>query len=458
MYLCIEFYLIKMYRTKINALIKWKNQSDRKPLIVQGARQVGKTWLIKEFGNTSFKKMVYINFEDATDLQNMFLQDFNIRRIITVLEAFSGIQIVAEETLIVFDEIQSAKKGITSLKYFCENAPEYHVIASDSLLGMNLHNKVSFPVGKVNFLYLRPLSFYEFLLANEETGLASILSEKLWDILPSFTNKFKEFLRYYLYTGGMPEVVNAFAQNRDWQKVRQIQQEILFTYENDFSKHAPYESVPRINMVWQSIPSQLAKENKKFVYGVLKEGARARDFELAIQWLVDSGILLKCNRVSKPGMPLIAYQDISAFKLFFNDVGLLSAKSSLNLKTIISGNDVFTEFKGSLTEQFVIQQLSTIENMPIYYWTNDRSTAEVDFILQYEDDIVPVEVKASENLKAKSFKFFCEKYKPQHAIRSSLSDYHEESWMTNVPLYIIGNYFSSSNTKCFAKPPSDVSL
>jgi len=430
-----------MYRTKINALIDWKNRSDRKPLVVQGARQVGKTWLIKEFGNTAFKKMVYINFEDATELQNMFLQDFNIRRIVSVLEAFSGIQIVAEDTLIVFDEIQSAPKGITSLKYFCENAPEYHVVASDSMLGMNLHNKVSFPVGKINFMLLRPLSFYEFLLAMGETGLASILREKYWDILPSFTNKFKEFLRYYLYTGGMPEVVNAFAQNRDWKKVRQIQQEILFTYENDFSKHAPYDVVPRINMVWQSIPSQLARENKKFVYGALKEGARAKDFELAIQWLVDSGILLKCNRISKPGMPLIAYQDFSAFKLFFNDVGLLSAKSSLDVKSIINGNIIFTEFKGSLTEQFVIQQLSAIENMAVYYWTNDRSTNEVDFVLQYEGDIIPVEVKANENLKAKSFKLFCEKFKPQTALRSSLSDYHKESWMTNVPLYIIGNYF-----------------
>jgi predicted AAA+ superfamily ATPase len=431
-----------MYRTKIKALIDWKNQSDRKPLIVQGARQVGKTWLIQEFGKTEFEKTVYVNFEDTVELQNMFMQDFNIRRIIAVLEAFSGIQIAPEDTLIVFDEIQSAKKGVTSLKYFCENAPEYHVIASDSLLGMNLHNKVSFPVGKVNFLYLYPLSFYEFLLAVGETGLASILYEKHWDILPVFTNKFVEFLRYYLYVGGMPEVVHTFAQNRDWKKVRQIQQDILMTYQNDFSKHAPYEIVPRINMVWQSIPAQLGKENKKFVYGVMREGSRAKDFELAIQWLVDSGILLKCNRISKPAMPLIAYQDMSAFKLFFNDTGLLSAKSSLDIKTIIGGNDIFTEFKGALTEQFVIQQLSTIDHMPIYYWTNNRSTAEVDFVVQYEDDIIPIEVKAGENLQAKSFKLFCEKLQPKTAIRTSLSNYREESWMTNVPLYIVGDYFS----------------
>ena len=430
-----------MYRTKIKELIDWKNQIDRKPLIVQGARQVGKTWLIKEFGKTAFKKTVYINFEDTPELQNMFLQDFNIRRIITVLEAFSGIQVVPEDTLIVFDEIQSAVKGVTSLKYFCENAPEYHVVASDSLLGMNLHNQVSFPVGKVNFLFLYPLSFYEFLLAVGENGLASILSEKNWDVLPAFTEKFKEYLRYYFYVGGMPEVVRFFAQSRDFNKVRQIQQDILFTYENDFSKHAPYQIVPRLNMVWQSIPAQLGKENKKFVYGVLREGARAKDYELAIQWLVDSGLLLKCNRISKPNIPLIAYHDISAFKLYFNDVGLLSAKSSLDVKTLINKNNIFTEYKGSLTEQFVIQQFYTMKNLPVYYWTNDRSTAKVDFVIQNEGDIIPVEVKATENLKAKSFQQFCEKYKPQTAIRTSLSSYRKESWMTNVPLYIIGNYF-----------------
>jgi predicted AAA+ superfamily ATPase len=357
------------------------------------------------------------------------------------LEAFSGVSIVPEDTLIVFDEIQSAEKGLTSLKYLYENAPEYYVIASDSLLGMNLHNKVSFPVGKVNFLYLHPLSFYEFLLAVNETGLARILDEKLWDILPAFRNKFKEFLRYYFYVGGMPEVVNSFSQRRDWKKVRQIQSDILTTYENDFSKHAPYEIVPRINMVWQSIPAQLGKENKKFVYGVMKEGTRAKDFELAIQWLHDSGLLIKCNRVSKPNMPLIAYQDFAAFKLFFNDVGLFSAKSSLDVKTIISENSIFTEFKGALTEQFVVQQLKVLDNMPIYYWTNDHSTAEVDLVVQYNGDIIPIEIKASENLKAKSFKLFCERFKPANAIRTSLSDYRKENWMINVPFYIIGDFF-----------------
>jgi predicted AAA+ superfamily ATPase len=288
---------------------------------------------------------------------------------------------------------------------------------------------------------MHPMSFYEFLLAVNEGGLARILNEKLWDMLPVFKEYFKENLKYYLYVGGMPEVVADFAQNRDWQKVQLIQKSILATYESDFSKHAPYELFPRMNMVWNSIPAQLAKENKKFVYGVAKDGARAKDFELAIQWLVSSGILLKTFRISKPSMPLIAYQDMSAFKLFFNDVGLLAAKSGLDSKTIVNGNALFEEYKGAFTEQFVMQQLAAAEVDYIGYWTNDRSTAEVDFVIQNDGEITPIEVKSSENTKAKSFKLFCEKYNPQNAIRTSLSDFRKEEWMTNVPLYIVGDYF-----------------
>jgi predicted AAA+ superfamily ATPase len=432
-----------MYRTKIKELISWKLSKSRKPLIIQGARQVGKTWLIREFGKTEFEQTIYINFEKEIRLQSLFLQDLNPKRIVATLEAFFATKIDAENTLIIFDEIQSAPKGLTSLKYFYEDAPEYFVAASDSLLGMNLHNKVSFPVGKVNFMYMFPMSFYEFLLAVGENGLAGILEKKQWDLLPVFTEKMKENLRHYYYIGGMPEVVCDFAANRDWKNARKKQEEILSTYENDFSKYAPYEIVPRLNMVWQNIPAQLSKENKKFVYGVMKESARAKDFELAIQWLVDSGILLKSYRISKPYMPLIAYQDFSAFKLFFNDVGLLAAKANLDLKTIVLGDDVFTEFKGALTEQFVMQQFKSAEMDYIGYWTNERSTSEVDFVVQQEGEIIPVEVKSSENTKAKSFKLFCEKFKPKTAIRTSLSNYRKEEWMTNVPLYIVGNYFNN---------------
>jgi predicted AAA+ superfamily ATPase len=427
-----------MYRTKINELVQWKNSPIRRPLILRGARQVGKTWLLQEFGRTAYDQLVYLNFEDTSALQNMFATDFHIERILSVLQVHARHAITPENTLIVFDEIQSAERGITSLKYFCEHAPQYHVIAAGSLLGMNLHQHASFPVGKVDFMDLRPLSFSEFLMALGEAPLNASLEAGQWDVLSVFTEKLKEYLRYYFYVGGMPEVVARFAQARNWEEVRHIQRRILNAYEGDFSKHAPAEMVPRIRMVWQSIPAQLAKENKKFVYGVLKDGARAKDFELAIQWLLDSGLLLKSFRVTKPHLPLSAYQDFSAFKLFLHDVGLLGALAGLHAKTIIEGNAIFTEFKGALTEQYVMQQLRLNSNHYIGYWTNDRSTAEVDFVVQHEGEVTPIEVKAGENLKAKSFKMFCEKYRPERAIRTSLSGYQEEDWMTNVPLYGIG--------------------
>ncbi len=426
-----------MFREKINELIRWKEDQYRKPLIVRGARQVGKTWLLQEFGHTSFAKLVYVNFEETPSLQNIFVNNFDIQRIITILQIHAQTTITAGDTLIVFDEIQSAERGITSLKYFCEKAPQYHVIAAGSLLGMGLHSSISFPVGKVDFLDLRPLSFAEFLLSLGETALVDALRKKEWSIISIFTEKLKEYLRYYFYVGGMPEVVDAFSKTRDWLLVRRIQNRILSSYEGDFSKHAPGDIVPRIRMVWQSIPAQLAKENKKFVYGVIREGARAREFELAIQWLVDCGLILKSHRVSKPGMPLIAYQDSATFKLFLHDVGLLGAMAALDVKTIIEGDSIFTEFKGALTEQYIMQQLRIQSERYIGYWTNERSTSEVDFIVQEKGQIIPIEVKSGESLRAKSFRLFYEKYQPAKAIRTSLADYQEESWMTNIPLYAI---------------------
>jgi predicted AAA+ superfamily ATPase len=425
-----------MFREKINELKLWKEDKFRKPLILRGARQVGKTWLLKEFGKKFYTRYVYVNFEETPAIQHLFSTDFNVERILTVLQIHSQITITAEDTLIIFDEIQSAERGITSLKYFCENAPQYHIIAAGSLLGMGLHSKTSFPVGKVDFMDLRPLSFREFLLSLNEAPLAEVLKKKDWNVISVFTEKLKEYLRYYFYIGGMPEVVDAFVQTRDWQLVRRIQNRILNSYEGDFSKHAPAEIVPRIRMVWQSIPSQLAKENKKFVYGVMKEGARAKDYELAIQWLVDCGLLLKSFRVSKPAMPLLAYQDNAAFKLFLHDTGLLGAMVALDAKTIIE-DIIFTEFKGALTEQYVMQQLRLESNRYIGYWTNDRSTSEVDFVIQQDGKIIPIEVKSGENLRARSFKLFCDKYRPDIAVRTSITDYRKEEWMTNVPLYAI---------------------
>ena len=437
MYICSDFKSRKMYRDKVKALKQWKLSNNRKPLIVLGARQVGKTWLIQEFGTQEYKQMVYVNFEKMKIIQSLFEEDFDVQRILTSLSVFARTTINPDDTLIVFDEIQAATGGLTALKYFCEDASEYHVIAAGSLLGMNLHQNVSFPVGKVDFLYLKPLSFLEFLHALGEERLSDLLQNPDWKIVNIFKEKLVTYLRYYLFLGGMPEVVSHFVEHRNFRSVRLLQRKILTSYQNDFSKHAPKEIVPRINMVWKSIPSQLSKENKKFIYGVIKEGARAKEFELAIQWLLDCGLLHQCFRISKPDMPLSAYQDLSVFKLYHNDVGLLGAMAKLPLKAILDDNAIFTEFKGALTENFVIQQLLLNEENDIYYWTNENSTAEVDFVIQNEEEIIPIEVKSGTSVKSVSFKFFCEKYNPTKAFRTSLNDYKQEEWMTNLPLYAI---------------------
>ncbi len=431
-----------MDRDTLQDLIAWKNKSTRKPLIVRGARQVGKTWLLKEFGRTQYRQCVYVNFENAITLQDMFLKDFDINRIIQTLQIYAQTRITPEDTLIVFDEVQAAERGLTSLKYFCEDAPQYHVVAAGSLLGMGLHSQVSFPVGKVNFLDMRPLSFREFLRAMNEGQLVETLLKGDWEIISVFHQKLVEYLKTYLYVGGMPEVVKTYLQTNDFSQVRQVQREILNTYEADFSKHAPLEVVPRIQMVWRSIPSQLAKENKKFVYSVLREGARAKDFELAIEWLCNCGLFLKSQRISKPDMPLIAYQDLPVFKLFLLDVGLLAAMTALDVRVLIEKERIFTEFKGALTEQYVMQQLRLRSEDYIGYWTNERSTAEVDFVIQRGAEVIPIEVKAETNVRARSFKLFCEKYQPQLAVRTSMLPYHKEDWMTNIPLYGIEAPFS----------------
>ncbi len=425
-----------MYRYTIKKLNEWKLYNNRKPLVFLGARQVGKTYLLQEFGKTFYKQLAYVNFEHPNAPKNLFEVDFDADRIITVLNAYCNLKINADDTLIVFDELQEVPKGITALKYFCEDAPEYHIIGAGSLLGVNIHPKTSFPVGKVDFMRLCPMSFYEFLIALGETGMAELLEKKDLNNLNFFKKKLINYLRYYLFVGGMPEAVKDFIENRDWQNVRRIQNQIITSYRNDFSKHAPMEILPRINMVWDSMPAQLSKENKKFIYGVIKEGARAKNFELAIQWLTDAGLLHKVHSTSKPALPLVAYQDLSAFKLFHNDVGLLGAMSRLNAKTIADGNAIFSEFKGALAEQYVFQQLIQNETLSIYYHTFDNSKYDLDFLVQTEnDEIIPIEVKAGNNLKSNSFRLFCQKNKPQTAIRTSLSDFKEESWMTNIPLF-----------------------
>lgn len=426
-----------MERFAMEKLIKWKNSKYRKPMIIRGARQVGKTWLMKEFGKQEFDKVAYINFDQNTRMKGVFEGDLNIERLILALSAETGVSINANDTLIIFDEVQEVPRALTSLKYFNENAPEYAIVAAGSLLGVALHQGTSFPVGKVDFLDLYPLNYKEFLLALGEERFANLLDSDDISMITTFKQKYIERLKEYYFIGGMPEVVNDFVRNKDFNKVREIQNNLLNYYQQDFSKHAPNILVPRLNMVWNSIPMQLAKENKKFIYGQLRERARAKDFELAIQWLEDCGLIHKVERISKPGLPLKAYMDLSAFKIYLSDVGLLSAMGELSVQAIVDGNRIFTEFKGALTEQFVLQQLISQLGLHAYYYSAEKSRGEVDFMVQGNSTIIPIEVKAEENLQAKSLKAFVEKYNPKYAVRTSMSDYREESWLINIPLYNI---------------------
>ena len=429
-----------MKRHAITELYKWKESDNRKPLIVLGARQVGKTWLMQTFAKEAYQKVAYVNFEDNDALRGLFEHDFDIPRIIASLEWSAGVSI-DDNTLVILDEIQEAPRGITALKYFAEKAPQYHVMAAGSLLGIAMHKNDSFPVGKVDFLHLYPLSFFEFLDAVGESRMVDLLMSKDWTTTTMFRSKFEERLRQYYYVGGMPAVVSSFVADNDLSKVRTIQKSILEAYERDFSKHAPAIEVPRTRMVWHSIPAQLAKENKKFIYGVLKEGARAKDFELALEWLRDAGLVYKVNRCKKAQLPLAAYEDFSAFKMFLSDIGLMCAMSNVPAQSLLGGSALFSDFKGALTEQYVLQQLQTCPSLSVYYWSAENSRGEIDFLLQQEEMIVPVEVKAEENLQAKSLRAFVERNPGLHGVRLSMSPYRQQDWLTNYPLYSVQSVF-----------------
>ena len=415
---------------------RWQNDPHRKPLIIRGARQVGKTWLMKEFGKLAFKSTAYINFDNNERMRLLFEGDFDIPRLIAALQIECGCQIERGNTLILFDEVQEVPRALASLKYFYENAPEYAIVAAGSLLGVAMHHGSSFPVGKVAFLDLHPMSFTEFLDATGNKSLSELLKKQDWTLITPFKSKYIDLLRNYYFIGGMPEAVQSFIEEHDYLKVSEIQSRLLDAYEQDFSKHAPPEIVPRIRMLWNSIPAQLAKENRKFIYGMLREGSRAKDFELALQWLIDCGLVYQVNRITKPAMPIDAYRD-NAFKLFMLDVGLLAAKSGLDIKSLLDGSRIFTEFKGSLTEQYVQQQLRAESGINPLYWSAELGSAEIDFVFQSGMNIIPVEVKAEENLQAKSLKTYCARFSPKAAIRASMSDYRKESWLTNLPLYAI---------------------
>ena len=426
-----------MDRFALEKLKQWKEKKNRKPLIIRGARQVGKTWLMKEFGRTCFKKMAYVNFDSNTRMRQVFEGDINIERLILAISAETGVSIDSRDTLLIFDEVQEVPKALTALKYFCEEASEYAIVAAGSLLGVAMHKGTSFPVGKVDFMDLYPLSFREFLCALGEMRFAEILDSSDTDMVTMFKSKYIDRLREYYFVGGMPEVVQSYLDSKDFNQVREIQKNLLNDYQQDFSKHAEATLVSRLNLVWNSIPMQLAKENKKYIYGHVREGARAKDFELAIQWLMDCGLIHKVQRIKKPGLPLKAYLDLDAFKIYLLDIGLLMAMVDLDARVIIDGNRIFTEFKGALTEQYVLQQLIADLGIEAYYYSTEKSSGEIDFLLQGKSSILPLEVKAEENLRAKSLKAFCEKYHPACAVRTSMSDYREQEWMTNIPLYNI---------------------
>ena len=426
-----------MDRTIISRLGKWQKKEGRKPLILKGARQVGKTWVLKEFGRRCFKKTAYITFFKNQRMKDVFEGDYNLERILTNINIECKTEVTPEDTLIIFDEIQECPRALEALKYFCEEAPEYAVAAAGSLLGLALHKDISFPVGKVDSMNMYPLSFREFLMAMGENQLAAVLTESDTGLINDFHGTYSYWLKNYMYVGGMPEVVKYFSEHKNYEEVRAMQNQILADYEDDFGKHIPKEQVPKVRLVWNSIPLQLAKENKKFFFGKIKEGARAKDFEEAIELLKDCGLITKVQKVSKPAVPLKTYADFAAFKLYFVDVGLLGAHAGLDASSILDGNKLFVEFKGAITEQYVLQQIvSDTKNIP-YYYSSEKATYELDFLIQKNGELVPIEVKAGENLRSKSLAFFREKYGNKTAVRFSLAKMCVQDWLLNLPLYAV---------------------
>ena len=430
-----------MERKALQELLEWKNRPDRQPLIIMGARQTGKTWLMKEFGARNFKRTAYIPLDSSRNSKTIFDYSLRPKDIIPLLSAEAGTEI-NKDTLLIFDEIQAVPNALHSLKYFCEEAPEISIMAAGSTLGLSLHEGISFPVGKTEFYRLRPMDFLEFLSANSEDGIKNILESRNFSILNAMHEKIMALLRQYMLIGGMPEAVSKFLQTKDFKQARKIQKKILLAYQNDFAKHASGETAKKISLLWKSLPGQLAKENKKFIYGAVRPGARARDFETALQWLEDSSIIHKLHRAKMPMLPLKAYEDFNAFKVFIFDIGLLCAMSGLDERIILDGDSIFREFKGALAEQLVMQELVSAGISP-FYWTADNSQAEVDFLIQHKNQIIPVEAKSGTNLQAKSLKSYIKRFSPQTAIRASALPYKQDGTITDLPLYAAGLYFSN---------------
>ena len=431
-----------MKRKIYNQLLKWKEDKDRKPLILLGARQVGKTWIMQHFGKEEYKKVAYINCDDEPRMKQLFELDYNIERILLTLQAITGIKVTPGDTLIILDEIQETPRALHSLKYFCEKAPEYHVMVAGSLLGVTLGKGESFPVGKVDMLSMYPMDYEEFLEATGNEGWLEVLHSKDWALIEMMMPKMIELLRQYYYVGGMPGVVCNFIENANLQQVRTLQQKILEAYRRDISKHTSETESARIRQVLDSLPAQLAKENKKFIYGAIRKGARAKDFEIAIQWLLDAGIIYKVSRIKEPKVPVKFYEDFDAFKLFMLDCGLLACMVDAPADQMLIGNNIFTEFKGALTEQYVMQQLKVLGLSP-YYWSNAKTPAEIDFIIQKGSRVVPIEVKAEENVRARSLSQFIKDNPQLKGLRISMKGYVNQDWMENIPLIAIDSYFES---------------
>ena len=428
-----------MKRYVYDKLIAWKNEADdkRKPLILEGARQTGKTWLARELGRCEFDSFVEINFEDVEEMKTLFEADFDIERILMAIQSATGKKVVAGKTLLFLDEIQHARRGLLALKYFKDKAPQYHVVAAGSLLGVIDHKNDSFPVGKVSFLNVFPLSYEEFLLALGKEELVTMLHSQDWVAINAFSGKYMELLRQYYYVGGMPEAVKTFVEEKDYSLVRKVHLSLLKSYNRDFSKHPPKEIVKRMVLLWNAIPSQLAKENKKFIYTAVRSSARARDFETSIQWLCDAGMAYKVTRVIAGELPLAGFEDADAFKLYVLDIGLHGAMSGLDARTLISGDEFFKQYKGALTEQFVLQQLQLLEQTDIHYWSPDTGIAEVDFVIQTAGRIIPIEVKAEQNLRAKSLTEFIKRYEPLMVIRTSMAPFSKGERIVDLPLFAI---------------------
>ena len=423
-----------MKRNIIRQLKNWKEKADRKPLILNGARQVGKTYILQKFGEEAYEKVAYVNLDHNEEVGLIFAQDYDIPRIIRSLSAILHVHIEPSNTLIIFDEIQESPTVLNSLKYFCENAPEYHVVVAGSLLGISLHSGISFPVGKVDMIKMYPMTFDEFLMAIGEEELVEILQAGDERVINGLSLKLTDCLRQFFFTGGMPAVVKEYSTSHHLQRVRELQKQILFDYRRDFSKHAPSQQVPRINLVWDNIPSQLAKENKKFIYGALKKGGGATEFELAIQWLIDAGLVYRIHRATTPSIPLKFYEDFSVFKLFLLDVGLMGAMTDTPIESILVGDKAFTEYKGAFTELYVLTQLIPLD-IPIYYFSANDSRVEIDFLLQHGTQVLPIEVKAEENVHSKSLRTYIEKHPSLHGLRLSMLPFRSQDWMDNKPLY-----------------------